>query len=68
MKFGEKQGLEVGCGQAFSPNFIDNDFDNRLNYLILNNCFNGFYFKWASAADCQQAEALILLQDGKVCD
>ena len=27
----------------------DNDFDNRLHYLILNNCFNGFYFKWASA-------------------
>ena len=49
-----------GCGQAYSPNFTDNDFDNHLNYLI--------YFKWASVADFQQAETLILLQDGKVCD
>ena len=46
---------------------MDNDFDNRLNCLVLNNCFNGFYFKWASAADCQEAETLIL-QERKVCD
>ena len=45
--------FEVGSGQSYSPNFTDNDFDNHLNYLILNNCFNGFYFKWA-AVDCQQ--------------
>ena len=49
-------------------NFTGNDFGNRLNYLILNNCFNGFYFKWASAADYQEVETLMLLQDGKICD
>ena len=26
INLGKNTGLEVGCGQAYSPNFIDNDF------------------------------------------